>query len=161
MNDGPGIFTKLDILSSEQYVLSKENSRCAVRADVRVGSETLHVFSVHLLHTHQEYWDVQKEQADNLMQLLPNEKTVVMGDFNATPDSEIIQKMRATFKDSDPSEAPTWNVHPVGEDAVCDPKLPNIRLDYIFTTPDIKVYVPRTGGSEGSDHLPISVEVEL
>ena len=160
VNDGPAIFSRLGIQRSESHVLSQTSSRVAVRADVQVGSNILHIFSTHLFHTHQQHSDVQNEQVGNLIKLLPHEQTIVMGDFNATPDSEAIRKMRATLKDSDPTVAPTWSMYPEGCD-VCKPQSLDMRLDYIFTTPDLKTSSPAVGDSKGSDHLPISVEIEV
>jgi len=156
VNDGPAVFSRHSIFSSETYTLSETNSRMAVRADVQVGTEVLHVFSTHLLHTHQQHSDVQNEQVENLIKLLPHERTIVMGDFNATPDSEVIRSVRSVLNDSDLSSAPTWSVYPEGCD-VCDPQSIDTRLDYIFTTPDLKTFSPAVGSSKGSDHLPISV----
>ena len=160
VNDGPAVFSRHGILKSESYTLSETNSRMAVSADVQVGSETLRIFSTHLLHTHQERSDVQDEQIENLINLLPHERAIVMGDFNATPDSEVIINMRSILKDSDPASPPTWSMYPEGCD-VCNPQSLDIRLDYIFTTSDLKTHAPKVENSKGSDHLPISVEIEV
>src|SRR3989344_2763950 len=46
------IFSKHKIIGSEKYILSAENSRGAVRADIDVHGKILHVFTTHLIHTH-------------------------------------------------------------------------------------------------------------
>mgnify|MGYP000706138281 CR=1 FL=1 len=159
-NDGPALFSKLPILSSETYLLSKENARGAVRIDLQVGEKVLRVFSVHTLHTHQEHSDVQMEQIENLLSALPAENTLVMGDFNATPDSEAIRCMKSVLVDSDPDSLPTWSVYPDGC-KTCNPQVVDTKLDYIFTTKDIKTHSFKVEESKGSDHLPISVIAEL
>ena len=83
-----------------------------------------------------------------------------MGDFNATPESETIRKMSEVLVDTDPTSAPTWSVYPAGC-LVCNPQAIDTRLDYIFTTPDIKTSSFKVEQSKGSDHLPISVIAEI
>ena len=160
VQDGPAIFSKLPISASEIYKLSEVESRCAVRADIQSGNATLHVFSTHLLHTHQGPSAIQEEQAENLIKHLPREKTILMGDFNATPESATIQKVRAVLNDTDPSSQPTWSVYPAGCH-VGNPQDVNIRLDYIFTSNDLQTSAFKVERSKGSDHLPISVVVEI
>ena len=160
VNDGPAVFSRHGILNSETYTLSETDSRCAVRADVQIGDKTLHVFSAHLLHTHQKQSDVQDEQVESLLRLLPHERTILMGDFNAIPESSVIQKMGSTLTNTDPSFKPTWSAYPEGC-SECLPQSMDIRLDYIFTTTDLETHSPEVGDSKGSDHLPISVMVEV
>jgi endonuclease/exonuclease/phosphatase family metal-dependent hydrolase len=159
-NDGPAIFSKYDILKSETFVLSEQDPRGAVRADIQVGNSVLHVFSTHLLHTHQQPSATQELQAENLIKLLTAERTILMGDFNATPESAIIQKAETVLINTDPSNTPTWSVYPEGC-LVCKPQAIDTRLDYIFTTPDLKTSSFKVEGSKASDHLPISVIVEV
>jgi endonuclease/exonuclease/phosphatase family metal-dependent hydrolase len=159
-NDGPAVFSKYPILMSQTYLLSKENARGAARADIQVGEKVLHVFSTHLLHTHQKYSEIQTEQVESLINLLPPDNTIVMGDFNATPDSNAIKRMRDELIDTDPSSAPTWSVYPEGC-SECKPQKIDTRLDYIFVSPDIKTMSPKVESSKGSDHLPISVTISI
>ncbi len=159
-NDGPAIFSKYKILRTETYVLSEKDSRAAVKADILIGNETLHVFSTHLVHTHQQHSEVQDEQASNILRNLPPKRTILMGDFNATPESSAIKIIKQILIDSDPSSAPTWSVYPKGC-LVCNPQEVNIRLDYIFTSKDIKTSSFKVEKSKASDHLPISVVVEI
>ena len=42
---------------------------------------------------HQKQSDVQELQAENLVKILPKEKTIVMGDFNALPESATIREI--------------------------------------------------------------------
>lgn len=160
MNDGPALFSKHKILKTETYILSEKDSRAAVKADILIGNETLHVFSTHLIHTHQQNSEVQDEQASNILKKIPSKRTILMGDFNAIPDSSAVKIIKQVLIDSDPASAPTWSAYPKGC-IVCNPQEINIRLDYIFTTKDIKTSSFEVEKSKGSDHLPISVVVEI
>src|SRR5262245_8779059 len=48
--DGPAIFSRYKIADSQTYMLSEVDCRAAIRADIEVGGDILHVFSTHLLH---------------------------------------------------------------------------------------------------------------
>lgn len=154
------IFSKYPIESSERYILSEEKSRNALRAYIKIGDKTLHVFCTHLLHTHQQPSETQELQIDNLIKVLPKEKTILMGDFNATPESDTIKKISDILVNTDPAQTPTLCVYKEGC-SVCNLEEVNIRLDYIFTTSDIKTNTPEVYSLKGSDHLPISVVVEI
>ncbi len=160
LSDGPVVFSKHKIQSSETYILSKKDSRAAARADILVGGKLLHVFSTHIIHTHQRQSNVQEEQGLNLIKKIPSKRTIVMGDFNATPDSAVIKKVKSILVDSDPDSQPTWSVYPQGCE-VCNPQKIDTRLDYIFTTKDIKTNSFKVEKSNASDHLPISAMVNL
>jgi len=157
---GNAVFSKYPIISSKIHALSDKKRCIAVRVDITLPGNTLHVFSTHLVHTHQQPSEIQDLQAENLTKVLPATKTIVMGDFNATPDSNTVKKMREVLKDTDSSSAPTWSVYPEGC-PVCNLQKLDTRLDYIFASADIETASPKVESSEGSDHLPISVLVEI
>ena len=157
---GPAIFSTYPILLSNTHVLSEENKRIAVQADIQIENKVLHVFSTHLSHTHQQNSDAQKAQAVELLQHVPNDMSIVMGDFNATPESTTIQEMKKVLRDTDQNDQPTWSVYPEGCKG-CNPQKIDTRLDYIFTTKDIQTHSYTVENSKASDHLPISVIVEL
>lgn len=159
-NDGPAIFTKHKIISTKKYTLSKDDNRAAVQADIKIGDKLVHVFSTHLTHTHQKDSDIQMQQVGELLSHVPGEMSILMGDFNATSDSKTILKVKESFIDVDSNNEPTWSVYPEGC-VTCNPQKIDIRLDYIFTTKDIKTHSYRVEDSKGSDHLPISVMAEL
>jgi len=160
VNDGPALFSRHGLLNEKTHSLSNTSNRSAVSADIQVGERIVHAFSTHLLHTHQAYTDVQGEQVENLLKILPKQKTILMGDFNAGADSAYIKRMRSVLQDTDPSGTPTWSMYPEGCD-VCNPQSVDIRLDYMFTTPDLTVLSSRVEDSNASDHLPISAEIEV
>lgn len=157
---GPAVFSKYKIESSRIHSLSKKEERVAVQANIRVGNHILHVFSTHLSHTHQRESEIQVEQGLNLIKLLPNKNTIVMGDFNATPESLTIKNMQKALVDTDPSSNSTWSLYPEGC-PVCKPQSLSIRLDYIFTSKDVSVKSFEVGNSKGSDHLPVLITVEI
>lgn len=157
---GPAVFSRLPIVSSEAFLIDEADQRGAARADIDIGGKILHVFSAHTIHTHQTPSEKQEAQVAKLISKLLQENVVVMGDFNATPMSAAIRVMREAFVDTDPTDKPTWSVYPEGC-GVCLPQTLDTRLDYMFVSKDLSFHSHEVGESQGSDHLPISVEVDL
>ena len=158
--DGPAIFSKHKIAKAETYVLSENDKRAAVKADILVGDETLHVLSTHLIHTHQKGSEEQDIQVSNLIKKLSTDHTILMGDFNATPESSVIKSMQKVLVNSDSSSTPTWSVYPEGC-RICNPQKLDTCLDYIFTSKDLKTSEFKVENSKASDHLPISAILEV
>jgi endonuclease/exonuclease/phosphatase family metal-dependent hydrolase len=158
---GPAIFTKFPILHSEKIQLDKgDDERAAAYAQIDVEGTLLHVFSTHLIHTCQQPSEEQVKQTKKLIAKLPSNQVIVMGDFNATPESVSIQAMKKVLTDTDPSLSPTWSVYPEGC-GKCHPQGVDIKLDYIFVSRDLAANSFEVGQSQGSDHLPIRVNVEI
>ncbi len=157
---GPAIFSKLPIVHSETYFLDDKDQYVAVRADVEVNGKVLHIFSTHLVHTHQKPSTQQETQVAQLIEKLPADRVVVVGDFNASPQSTAIQEMNKVLTDTDPSASPTWSMHPEGC-LTCNPQVVDIRLDYIFVSRDLKASSFLVGKSVASDHLPITIDLEI
>lgn len=157
------LFSKYPIIKSKIHKLpdAKTDRRNAIQADINVKGKIMHVFMTHLLHTHQKPDFIQESQGESLVKILTKEDTIVMGDFNATPDSVVIKKMRENFIDTETKTISTLD--PVLFDCPnCDPKMiSSTRLDYIFTSQDIKANSFKVHKTSGSDHLPISIIVEI
>lgn len=158
--DGPAVFSKFPIVHSENYLLSDNNRRAAVRADIEVNGKVVHVFSTHLIHTHQQPSELQESQTRQLIERLTTDRTIVMGDFNATPDSASVKMLGKVLVDTDPASLPTWSMYSEGC-KTCNPQAVDTRLDYIFVSKDLETRSFEIGRSGASDHLPISVLVEV
>lgn len=157
---GNAIFSKYPIISNQIHNLSENENRVAVQVDVNVGDKILHVFNTHLFHTHQQPSQLQDLQAANLIKVLTPRKTVLMGDFNALPESNAIKIISKVLKNTDTNSLPTWSVYPEGCEK-CLPKEIMYKLDNIFTSQDIKSSSFKVEKSQASDHLPISVVIEV
>ncbi len=158
---GNAILSRHHILNSEVHELSTGDSRrTALQATIQIEETHLNVFSTHLTHTHQKPSKIQEQQVESLIKLIPKEKTIVMGDFNALPQSNTVKYMTDVLKHVDTQLDPTWCVYIDGCE-VC--KLDQLihRLDYIFTTGDFNVHSFQTDYSKGSDHLPVAATLAL
>lgn len=160
---GTAILSRYKITRSKIYELSKENNfrRLIIEADIKVGSENLHIFSIHLKHTHQKQLALQDLEADNLLKLLPEKNVIVMGDFNSLPGSAVIKMVGQTLQDAETGLAtPTWSMYKAGC-TVCLVEDVKYKLDYIFASRNLVVNSFRAYSSRGSDHLPISAIIEI
>lgn len=155
---GNAILSKYPILGHTTHILSSDQSRTAIQADIDVDGSLFHIVSVHIIHSHLQPSPLQVEQVNGLIRSVPTKRSVIMGDFNALPESEAINVMRQAFHDTDVSNTPSWCLYPDGC-SVCKPERVEWKLDYIFTTSDLSTYGFQTEKSKASDHLPISVAV--
>lgn len=156
---GNAILTKLPILSSKTQTLGVKDTRKAILADIKTQNGIVHMITTHLVHTHQKPSEEQEKQAADLVAFALKKHTVICGDFNATPDSRAVSIVQEQFQRVDRINDPTWCVYPEEMDG-CVKDL-SVRLDYFFTTSDIKAANFRIEKSDGSDHLPISMTIEV
>jgi len=154
------LFSKFPIKESRIHPLRAGKRPSIAETRIQVGSKELTVFSVHLKHAHQQFDEIQYEQVKTVMGLLPPKHGIIMGDFNAIPDSTTLKTLTENYVHTDPTFSPTWSMYPEGC-PVCKPDKLDTRLDYILVSPDISFSSPEVGTSDGSDHLPISVLVEI
>lgn len=154
-NRGNAVLSKFPIIGSTPHLLSGVKPRTAMQADIRINNYILQVVSVHLVHTGD-----QEGQAEHLLNVTPKNKTVIMGDFNATPDSRIIERMRESVRDTDKKDLPSWCLYPDGP-GESKPDMVISKYDYIFVSEDLHANDFAVGDSKGSDHLPVSVMLEL
>lgn len=96
--------------------------------------------------------DEQENAVRTILENLPEERCILMGDFNVTPDDPVLAPIRARMKDA--------------ADLFSAPKLsfpsdkPEIKIDYIFITPDLLLTSADIPDLVASDHRPHLAEIE-
>lgn len=158
---GNAILSKYEIVSNKEHKLVDNKDRTVIEANIKIEDKILNVFSIHLRHTHQKQLDIQDLQAENLLKFLPTKNTIVMGDFNSLPESGVIKKFNESLQNTEIGHnTPTWSVYKDGcTECLIDEVIH--KLDYIFTSKDLKSDKFMVYNLKGSDHLPISVIVEI
>lgn len=123
-------------------------SRCLLKAELEVG-EGLTVCVTHFgLNA-----DEQENAAATVVANLAPTRCVLMGDFNVTPKKPVLDPIRAVMFDT--------------AELFDEPKLsfpsdkPNCKIDYMFTSKDIKVLKADIPAIVASDHRPYTAELEL
>lgn len=147
MEWGNAILSKYPLSDRNVHVLSGDRKRTALEATVKIEDKSLHVFSTHLVYAAVQPSEIQTTQVHNLIKVLPKENCLVMGDFNATPDSKAIEDMSKAMMntESDPTKF----------------SADGQKLDYIFSSADIQTLSSGTLDSQASDHLPIYANIEI
>jgi len=103
------------------------------------------------------------KETNNLTKFLKTKKSplIFTGDLNSSPDSIAIKELQKILNHAGPNfSEKTWTTKPFNFRGFIEDKL-NWRLDYIFTSKDIKVNNSSIVNTKFSDHLPIIAEIEL
>ncbi|MFA7000102.1 MAG: endonuclease/exonuclease/phosphatase family protein [Candidatus Paceibacterota bacterium] len=158
---GNAILSKHKIVSSKVRRLIENKKRLIIGAKIKIGNNFLNFYNIHLQHTHQQQSDMQDLQAKNLLKILPKKNMIVMGDFNASSESDVIKKINRSLKNTEiDSNTPTWSVYREGCTGCLVDEI-KYKLDYIFTSKDIKTSQFKVYKSKASDHLPVSVIINI
>ena len=155
--DGPygnGILSKIPFKSVETIIIPDPNpkkpggwyeTRCVLKAELENG--------LRVLVTHFGLMDDEQENAQKtILGNIRDEKCILMGDFNIKPDNELLLPIRERLIDT--------------AKGFCENKLsfpsdkPNIKIDYIFVSPDLKVVTADIPEIIASDHRPHIAEIE-
>lgn len=158
---GNAILSKYPFNETKLYeIVLDHNPRTALEAKIAVDDQEVTIISTHLLHTHQKSSAHQEAHAKKLLEIMPETKALVMGDFNALPDSNAVKMMNKQLINVDSQLDPTWSMYIDGCE-ICKVDQLVHRLDYMFATKDAKVHSYQTDYSKGSDHLPIAATIEF
>lgn len=157
-NKGPygnGLLSKIPIVHAEtvpipdpvpQAGFRNYETRCVLKAKLENG---LTVLVTHFgLNP-----DEQKNAAETVLQVMENDKCVLMGDFNVEPDNAVLDSIRARMRDT--AEFFTAPKRSFPSDK------PEIKIDYVFVTPDIEVICADIPEIIASDHRPHTAEIDF
>lgn len=97
--------------------------------------------------------DEQINAVSTVLSQLGDENFVLMGDLNVRPDNPVLDPIRARMKDT--AEASDDALLSFPSDA------PDRKIDYIFTSKNIRVLSVEVPDKVLSDHLPITAEIEI
>lgn len=127
---------------------SRYESRCLLKADIDVG-EGLTVCVCHFGLNPEE----QESAVDTVVANVEDTRCVMMGDFNVRPANPVLQPIRdKLFDTADLFE---------GERLSWPADVPRTKIDYLFTTHDLKVLSADIPAIIASDHRPYVAELEL
>ena len=123
-------------------------SRNIMRFILKAGDKLFTVFGSH--------FGVAKSEERNAVMLiedlLSEEKNecICLGDFNVTPDNEIIKPLLTKLKNTSPGNEPTFPSY-----------APEIKIDYILVSEGIEVISGAPLKIIASDHFPYMAELEI
>lgn len=131
-------------------------TRCMIKAVIEVPDEaTGEIKPLTVLVTHM---GLNPSEARNAVQtaidqLSPGQATILMGDFNLTPDSEIIAPLFDHYQDAAALMDPEIKSFPS--------EAPNIKIDYIMCAGPVKFLKADVPAIVASDHRPHTAEIEF
>lgn len=170
---GDAIFSKFPVLERRHTYIQKEDphiknykaeNRLYIEVELDIGGKGLKVGTTHLSYAPRfDMTEKKLAEAQKLYETIKGNTAgyVLTGDMNAEPNSEVIKKLRGMLQDAGPDgKEKTWTTKPFSYMGFEADTL-DWRLDYIFTTPDIKVVSSRIIKTDYSDHLPILAEIEI
>ncbi len=97
--------------------------------------------------------DEQENAVRIILDNIENERCILMGDLNVKPDNEILNPIRERMLDTAYASDDALLSFP--SDA------PDRKIDFIFTSKDIKTVSVEVPNKVLSDHLPITAEIEF
>jgi endonuclease/exonuclease/phosphatase family metal-dependent hydrolase len=163
---GNAIFSKVPIIATKtvyvqfdtpDHPFAREN-RVYLEAKLDAPGGILTVGTTHLSYFDELLGAAEiRAETGALMGALANntERFIFTGDLNATPSSYAVQQLSRYFRHAGPDlTQATWTTKPYPYHAGLDR-----RIDYVFTTADIKVTDARLIDTHASDHLPILCSV--
>ncbi len=127
----------------------------------RFGSEFANL-TVADIHLRWPYFSNQKADLDALHRDLEKSHgpLLIAGDFNATPWSGTLRSFTRSAKllPAGPYR-PTWPVRKFAKGVICGLCIPQLQIDHIFVSDEMRVLSSHTGPRVGSDHLPLIVKL--
>lgn len=152
---GNGLLSRWPIVSAETILVPDPDprgydgyyeTRCLLKAKLENG---LTVLVIHFgLNP-----DEQANAVQTIMENLEDEKCILLGDFNVTPDNALLNPIRERMKDT--------------ADAFSSPMLsfpsdnPNRKIDYIFVSKDIEIVSASIPPIVAADHRPHTAEINF
>jgi endonuclease/exonuclease/phosphatase family metal-dependent hydrolase len=161
-----GIFSRYQVSDGESMCINEptggggydDEYRALVQATVKVDGREVRVGTTHMSYTDQFEATFRKSsETDRLLGAVRGHKAnfILTGDLNAVPGSYTVKRLESRFVNASPSyDVPTWTTKPFSYRGFEESEL-KWRLDYIFSTEDLKVLSTDVLSTDYSDHLPI------
>lgn len=137
---------------------SKEG-RVYVEVKVKINDKELTIGTTHLSYTDRFMETEEKDkEVTNLINRIKKSNYILTGDFNTNKTSKYIKWLEDILVNNNTSN--TWTTKPFSYNGFEETEL-NWKLDYIFTSKDIKVKEAKVIDTKYSDHLPILLIFKL
>ena len=157
-NGGPygnGILSRIPIVKAETVMIPDPSprkykgyyeTRCVLKVELENGVTVL--VSHFGLNP-----DEQENAVETALSHIKDEKCILMGDFNMTPNDALLSPIREKMKDTE-----AW----LTEGKLSFPSdKPDRKIDYIFVSPDVEILAAEIPPIVASDHRPHTAVLEL
>ena len=170
---GNGIFSKYPLFSKKATFLRQPHEpntidysaegRVYLEASLKIDHKSLTIGTTHLSYTHNFNGSKERDIENNeLLRVLNHESQFIFcGDLNTPPSSSLINTLFGRFKFCGPDLIEnTWTTKPFSYNGFDENEL-RWRLDYVFSTDDLKISNSEIILTDASDHLPTLVCFDL
>ncbi len=136
---------------------SKEG-RIYIEVTIEKDNNLYNIGTTHLSYTHRfEETKEKDKEIENLLNIIKGKnRYIFLGDLNTTKTSKYIKSIEEYYINHNTGN--TWTTKPFSYNGFVEEDL-NWKLDYVFTSPDIKVESVEVIQTNYSDHLPILCEI--
>ena len=144
---GLAILSAFPIESSKKYFLTSDREqRGLLEVRITINENKFYFFNTHLGLSTEE----RKVQVNEVLEIIGkrDKPTILVGDFNAEPDSVELGNMLANYKS-------------ISNEKTFSSISPDRKIDYLLTSKEIEPVQTRIIETLASDHLPIYAELEL
>ena len=125
----------------------------------KINDKELTIGTTHLSYTDRFMETEEKDkEVTNLINRIKKSNYILTGDFNTNKTSKYIKWLEDILVNNNTSN--TWTTKPFSYNGFEETEL-NWKLDYIFTSKDIKVKEAKVIDTKYSDHLPILLIFKL
>jgi endonuclease/exonuclease/phosphatase family metal-dependent hydrolase len=170
---GNAILTKHPIISSNSQLIKdpkeprqhfSDEGRIYLESNIEINDSVLTVGTTHMSYTDRfEENELKRKESQKLLDILEDHSSsyIFTGDLNATEESKLVKSLESNFMHAGPSYSEkTWTTKDFDYNGFNVSDL-EYRLDFVFTTRDLKVINSTIVNTDYSDHLPILVEIEV
>lgn len=123
--------------------------RSIIKANININNETITIFVTHLGLNKDE----QQNGIKTLLENIDNKNTIIMGDFNVSPDNILLKQVKDITTDAASKFSTELFSFPSNN--------PHIKYDYIFTSKDINIISADIPNEMVSDHRPHIAQIEI
>lgn len=152
---GNGMLSKLPIISVETIIIPDPNpkkydgyyeTRCVLKAKLE-GDITVLITHIGLNP------DEQENAVQTIIENIAPQRCILMGDFNMRPNNPILNPIRERMIDT----AQYFDVPKLSYPS----DVPDIKIDYIFVSPDIEVVEADIPAIVAADHRPHTAKIKI
>jgi endonuclease/exonuclease/phosphatase (EEP) superfamily protein YafD len=158
--------SRFPLIQQKKHAAPAPSKRFVLDTTFRIGEKQLRVLNAHwttspLLSELKKQWPggsskMRSVQASQLLKLTQNSTTpfLVAGDFNNPPRGRIYNRLAQQWQDA-------FAVRGFGLGGTYPARYPLLRIDYIWTSRDIRVLNCQTVKSHLSDHRALVADIQL
>ncbi|MBI2600655.1 endonuclease/exonuclease/phosphatase family protein [Candidatus Daviesbacteria bacterium] len=148
------LLSTLEDYKKEEAAMTEPRGACIAKININGGEITF--ISTHLAFSLEcKPVAIREIQLNTLLKVIDKKNTVLMGDFNSVPESDVVRKLSEKLINTDPEmKELSWINYR-------DPNKTKYRIDYIFTTPDLKAENFQIVETDASDHYPLLIDLEV